>query len=102
MKRLWWLKLGVPLLLLIGFGLTVPLQGGRSNTLGDETAQERVRPKMLWNHVSTNMSRLEVLRTKVPGGWFVHVCDNGRDSSAAGALFYPDPKHEWDGSSQPR
>ena len=33
------------------------------------------------------------LRAKVPGGWFVRVI--------AGAFFYPDPEHKWDGSSLP-
>jgi hypothetical protein len=36
-------------------------------------------------------------RAKVPGGWFVYVYCSG-DS---GILFYPDPKHEWDGNSLP-
>ncbi len=39
----------------------------------------------------------KVLRAKVPGGWFVKV-DRGY---AGGAFFYPDPEHQWDGSSLP-
>ena len=40
-------------------------------------------------------SNRNVSRAKVPGGWFVTT------SSQAGEtlIFYPDPEHEWDGSS---
>ena len=34
-------------------------------------------------------------RAKVPGGWFVYVSVNQGSS----VFFYPDPRHEWDGSS---
>ena len=30
-------------------------------------------------------------RARVPGGWFIRVDDM--------ILFYPDPEHQWDGSS---
>lgn len=35
-------------------------------------------------------------RAKVPGGWLVVV---GIYGSGGGITFYPDPQHEWDGSS---
>jgi len=38
-----------------------------------------------------------VVRAKVPGGWLIGL----RASGAGGVTFYPDPKHEWDGSSLP-
>ena len=34
-------------------------------------------------------------RAKVHGGWFVKV----RDRDGNGLVFYPDPNHEWDGTS---
>ena len=37
------------------------------------------------------------LRAKVPGGWFVQVSAG----AGGGAFFYPDPEHNWDGSSLP-
>lgn len=37
-------------------------------------------------------------RAKVPGGWLLTVgVGNG-----GGVTFYPDPKHQWDGSSLPK
>ncbi len=36
----------------------------------------------------------KLFRTKVPGGWFVL-------SPAGSMIFYPDPKHRWDGYSLP-
>jgi hypothetical protein len=33
-----------------------------------------------------------LLRAKVPGGWLVAL-------AGAGVTFYPDPEHQWDGSS---
>ena len=47
-------------------------------------------PKLLWEPVNSN---LPVVRTKVPGGWLIAV------GSGAGLAFYPDPGHEWDGTS---
>ncbi len=35
-----------------------------------------------------------LLRAKVPGGWFVKAGES--------AFFYPDPAHEWDGSTLPQ
>ena len=37
------------------------------------------------------------LRAKVPGGWFVQASTG----VASSGFFYPDPEHEWDGSSLP-
>lgn len=39
-------------------------------------------------------------RTKVPGGWFVSFSPN-RERDFVAVIFYPDPKHEWDGNSLP-
>ena len=38
-----------------------------------------------------------VLRAKVSSGWFVHI----GVGVGIGAFLYPDPEHEWDGSSLP-
>lgn len=40
---------------------------------------------------------LLILRTKVPGGWFVLMCV----TDGGGPIFYPDPDHKWDGNSLP-
>ncbi|MGO8736241.1 MAG: hypothetical protein ACLQVM_26000 [Terriglobia bacterium] len=37
-------------------------------------------------------------RAKVPGGWMVFVIHQGEP---AGALFYRDPNHRWDGETLP-
>ncbi len=106
MKRFCWLKLCVPLVLLIGIGLTVPLQGDGSDTAGSTTVRKNTGAPMVWDDIRTNISQATVYRTKVPGGWFVHIRDqwSGGDHliTGAGSFFYPDPKHAWDGSSQPR
>lgn len=39
----------------------------------------------------------EVYRTKVPGGWLVVI--KGTNGEGVGLTFYPDPDHEWNGSS---
>ena len=38
-----------------------------------------------------------VIRAKVVGGWFIRT---GVGDGIA-AFFYPDPEHQWDGSSLP-
>jgi hypothetical protein len=38
-----------------------------------------------------------VERAKVPGGWLVLISDAG----AMALAFYPDPVHQWDGTSPP-
>ena len=57
-------------------------------------------PELVWHKL--NSSRAEggifklgdVYRAKVSGGWFVLITNNDR-----GLMFYPDPKHTWDGGS---
>lgn len=39
-----------------------------------------------------------VKRAKVPGGWFVLITQ----PAVRGSFFYPDPEHQWDGSSLPQ
>lgn len=48
-------------------------------------------PQMNWEQVKSPHHTM--FRAKTPGGWMVIV-----DSSA---FFYPDPKHQWDGSTLP-
>ena len=48
-------------------------------------------PSLQWTPVDT--SRIPLLRAKVPGGWLIAA------GSGAGLTFYPDPDHEWDGTS---
>jgi hypothetical protein len=51
------------------------------------------KTKMLyWELIRCSGCMNVVFRTKVPGGWFV-TTDN------MSILFYPDPEHQWDGSS---
>ncbi len=58
--------------------------------------------KLKWLQIREGGYRVDgpqfVWRTKVPGGWFVFVHRAGEE---AGAFFYPDPNHEWDGNSLP-
>ena len=48
-----------------------------------------------WENLKSSSKYIFVARAKVPGGWLITVsCPEG-----AGLTFYPDPNHEWDGSS---
>jgi hypothetical protein len=49
----------------------------------------RVTSGLQWEPVASN--GVSVSRAKVPGGWLV-LC-------GAAATYYPDPTHQWDGSS---
>jgi hypothetical protein len=48
-------------------------------------------PRLQWTPVAS--SHVPLLRAKVPGGWLIAA------GSGAGLAFYPDPGHEWDGTS---
>lgn len=48
-------------------------------------------PKLQWTAVPS--IQVALLRAKVPGGWLVAT------ASGAGLAFYPDPTHQWDGTS---
>ncbi|MGA3019151.1 MAG: hypothetical protein ABSF62_18665 [Bryobacteraceae bacterium] len=50
---------------------------------------DRVTSGLQWEQVVSN--GVSVSRAKVPGGWLV-LC-------GAAATYYPDPAHQWDGSS---
>ena len=48
-----------------------------------------------WEKLETSgVEGLKTYRTKVPGGWLVMAGCIG-----IGLVFFPDPKHEWDGKS---
>ncbi len=47
-------------------------------------------PKLIWENVPS--TGLPLTRTKVPGGWLLTLGGNS-------LTFYPDPAHEWDGTS---
>ena len=53
------------------------------------------RPKLVWEKLSSS-NNIEAYRTKVPGGWFVYVLQEYRDTG--GCFFYADPAHRWDGT----
>lgn len=36
-----------------------------------------------------------LFRAKIPGGWLVWITQNDGE----GLTYYPDPNHEWDGTS---
>ena len=40
-----------------------------------------------------------VYRARVPGGWFVYV--HLDPDCGGGVVFYPDPRHKWEGASLP-
>ena len=50
-------------------------------------------PRLQWEPV--NSSHVPLQRAKVMGGWLI------ASGSGAGLTFYPDPGHEWDGTSLP-
>ncbi|MGA2269588.1 MAG: hypothetical protein ABSH44_14055 [Bryobacteraceae bacterium] len=53
-------------------------------------APVRSKAKLQWEPLDS--SDYSLLRAKVPGGWLVAL-------AGAGVTFYPDPEHQWDGSS---
>lgn len=65
-----------------------------------DTPQEEEQPQLVWHKLNASKADGEffklgdVYRAKVPGGWLVLVTNNAR-----GLMFYPDPKHSWDGGS---
>ncbi len=50
---------------------------------------------MYWEEVVSD-SGMEVWRANVPGGWLVFIARVGEQ---AGSFFYPDPGHQWDGTT---
>jgi hypothetical protein len=65
-----------------------------------KNSEEKTHDKaLIWEPVKSqfkpNKQSEDVLRTKVPGGWFVSVSKN----KGGGVFFYPDPEHVWDGNS---
>ena len=64
------------------------------------TAQGTGQHELVWHKLNSSSAGGEffklgdVYRAKVPGGWLVLVTNNAR-----GLMFYPDPKHNWDGGS---
>ena len=55
---------------------------------------EPVASKLRWEQLDSGpgMPGPYLLRAKVPGGWLVAL-------ARASVTFYPDPEHQWDGSS---
>lgn len=56
--------------------------------------------KLVWEKLDSKIEGLpsfvggvQICRAKVPGGWLI--------SAGQGTTFYPDPQHQWDGSSLP-
>ena len=58
-----------------------------ASTAGPAPAAHRLQ----WEPLDS--SHIPLLRAKVPGGWLIEA------GSGAGLTFYPDPGHEWDGTT---
>ncbi len=55
--------------------------------------------QMRWDRLGRDDHEgVSATRAKVPGGWMVFVIHQGEP---AGALFYRDPNHRWDGETLP-
>lgn len=52
-------------------------------------------PQLTFRWDKLNAVGVATSRAKVPGGWLILV----GDSSSRSVTFYPDPDHEWDGST---
>jgi len=50
------------------------------------------KPMLEFKKIESNRN---ASRAKVPGGWFVAITSKSGET----LVFYPDPEHEWDGSS---
>jgi hypothetical protein len=44
---------------------------------------------------------MDVVRSKVPGGWLLFFEHYTGAEIVGSSTFYPDPDHSWDGSSLP-
>ena len=53
------------------------------------------RPQLVWERL-TSSNNIESYRTKVPGGWFVMLAQEYRDTG--GSFFFPVPSHRWGGT----
>ena len=96
----------VAVIICVVFGcvLLPAIQGGVL-AQSDDARDGGDRTATLWESVGRSNANATVLRTKVPGGWFVLVrqVPLGKDATASGsAFYYPDPQHVWDGTSQLR
>ena len=58
---------------------------------------ERIESLAAHHPFNVPVTHGEMYRAKVPGGWIVAWYS----INLGGAMFYPDPKHEWDGNSLP-
>jgi hypothetical protein len=74
-----------------------PLEGGRpagSGTTGPAAAAPAQEPvTFTWQKLAAG--REAAMRAKLPGGWLISI----GEGTARSVVFYPDPKHEWDGTT---
>jgi hypothetical protein len=68
-----------------------PAAESASPAASDAARPAPLAPSLQWTPVDT--SHIPLLRAKVPGGWLIAA------GSGAGLTFYPDPSHQWDGTS---
>ncbi len=75
--------------------------GVTENAPSANAGQRAAAAKLTWQIVwGGPTQRLD--RAKVPGGWILRLSGLSNDgSSGCGITFYPDPSHEWNGSSLP-
>jgi hypothetical protein len=63
------------------------------------------QPGISWNRLNSTEG-IVASAAKVPGGWFVclgnAVNNENPVINVGGAFFYPDPLHQWDGTSLSR
>jgi hypothetical protein len=79
-------------------------QSGRSQPT-TVLPQVAVRPAVIqWTRLASE-SNFVVSVAKVPGGWFVCTqhpgLGNNNTSGVSSGFFYPDPMHQWNGSTLP-
>ena len=52
-----------------------------------------VAPTFVWEKLAAGQET--AMRAKLPGGWLIGT----GEGAARSVVFYPDPKHEWDGTT---
>lgn len=104
---MFWKAIGVSVvvgLFVIGYGL-YPRGDELSPSLASfayaaDAGPTTIEKKLVFQSLTTQMGAVK--RAKVPGGWLVIFDVNGDSNSytrGAGITFFPDPSHQWDGSS---
>ena len=75
--------------------------GFTENAPSANAVQRAAAAKLTWQTVWGAGATQWLDRAKVPGGWLLLLKGRDPNGGSGGTTFYPDPKHDWNGSSLP-